>query len=126
MRTSQEQSAHHDQQQVQDHLTKLPTAFCGTAQKELYRLYGDPRLPGWGNKWMVLWKIQQEFSWFPTDRLYIHKDFRQKLQEAFHALEMQGLHHEIRTFDGCYHLRYVRGSNSALSVHSFILCAMLK
>ncbi|HTN45657.1 MAG TPA: M15 family metallopeptidase [Flavipsychrobacter sp.] len=95
------------------------TAFTGSAQKMLYRLYGDPRVKGWGNRWMVIWAIQRDFSWFPASKLFIHKDFKTKLSAAFRALEEKGLHREIRSFDGCYNLRYVRGSQTSLSVHSW-------
>lgn len=98
---------------------ELPAAFAGKAQRELYHLYGDPRVKGWGNKWMVTWQVQQEFPWFPAAKIWIHKDFRTRLRDAFKMLEHAGLHREIRTFDGCYNIRYVRGSNSALSVHSW-------
>jgi len=97
----------------------LKAAFTGSAQRSLYERYGDPRIKGWGNKWMVIWQVQQAFPWFPAQKIYIHKDFRVKLQEAFHALEQAGVHHEIKTFDGCYNIRHVRGSDSALSIHSW-------
>jgi|GEM_PF-858998 len=93
--------------------------YNGKAQRELYRLYGDPRVKGWGNKWMVLWRIKQKFPWFPAEKIYIHKDFREKLTRALYLLEMADLHKEIKTFDGCYNLRTVRGTDTILSVHSW-------
>ena len=95
------------------------TILRGKAQRELFRLYGDPRVPGWGNKWMVLWKIKKDFPWFPAEKIFIHKDFRTKLKMALSFLEMAELHLEIKTFDGCYNLRKVRGTEAALSLHSW-------
>jgi hypothetical protein len=91
----------------------------GKAQMELLNLYGDPRKLGWGNKWMVIWNVKEAFPWFPAHRIYLHKDFRTKLQIAFKALESKGLHKEIKSFDGCYNLRMVRGSSSTLSLHAW-------
>lgn len=95
------------------------TAFSGNAQRLLYGRYGDPRAQGWESKWMTRWEIRKEFSWFPAAAIYIHKDFKPKLTAAFRELEAKGLHHEIKTFEGAFNIRYVRGSNSALSVHSW-------
>lgn len=93
--------------------------YNGKVQRELYRLYGDPRVKGWGNKWMVVWKVKQEFPWFPAEKIYIHKHFKAKLQIALRILETGNLHHEIKTFDGCYNVRMVRGTETILSVHSW-------
>ena len=93
--------------------------YHGQPQRELFALYGDPRTKGWANKWMDLWHIQQEFRWFPAERIYIHKEFRSILTTAFYFLETDGLHKEIKTFDGCYNVRLVRGSNALLSIHSW-------
>lgn len=93
--------------------------FSGSAQQMLYNRYGDPRLPGWENKWMTRWEIRQTFAWFPAAAIYLHKDFKPKLEAAFHELEAKGLHHEIKTYDGAFHIRNVRGSSTALSIHSW-------
>ena len=68
---------------------------------------------------MVLWYVRKEFLWFPTEKMYIHKDFKEKLSMVFAFMEMAELHHEIKSFDGCYNLRTVRGANTLLSIHSW-------
>ena len=107
----------------QGHIIPLSPAekiiYNGKAQRELYRLYGDPREKGWGNKWMVIWHIKKQFKWFPAERVFIHKEFRAKLTAAFAILEAGGLHQEIKSFDGCYNVRMVRGTETILSVHSW-------
>lgn len=104
---------------IQNTSEEKSIVMTGSTQKILYKMYGDPRIKGWGNKWMVLWKIQNDFPWFPAFKMFIHKDFKQKLMVAFKQLELKGVHNEIKSFDGCYNLRFVRGSQATLSTHSW-------
>ncbi len=99
--------------------SRPPIAFAAPAQQELFHAYGDPRVPGWESQWMTLWKVGEEFSWFPKPAIYLHKDFKALLKKAFKELEKKGLHKEIRSCDGCFNIRHVRGSYSVLSVHSW-------
>lgn len=94
-------------------------AFAAPAQQLLYARYGDPRAAGWEPQWMTLWPVREQFSWFPQAKIYIHKDFKAALIPAFKALEKNGLHHEIKSFDGCFNVRHVRGGYSVLSIHSW-------
>lgn len=104
---------------TQSHDITPPLEFAGEGQLILFTRYGDPRLPGWGNKWLNEWHVQNEFGWFPHDIIRIHKHFRPMLQAAFTKLENVGLHKEIKTFDGCYELREARDAQSLLSLHSW-------
>lgn len=99
--------------------TRPDIAFAAPAQQALCKAYGDPRTTGWEPRWMALWPVQQEFAWFPKASLYLHKDFRPLLANAFAALQTAGLHTEIKTCDGAFNIRHVRGSYSVLSVHSW-------
>lgn len=99
--------------------SNLPVAFAAPAQQALYELYGDPRSAGWEARWMQLWQIQQDFPWFPQEKIYLHKDFRPLLFPAFTALAANGCHREIKAFDGCFNIRHVRGGYSVLSIHSW-------
>ena len=96
----------------------LPPAFSGPAQLVLYTRYDDPRLPGWENKWITNWHVQQLHPWFPQQEVRIHKHFWPLLQDAFLELEKLGLYTEIKTFDGCHELASLPGS-PVLSVHSW-------
>lgn len=100
-------------------VTQLPPAFSAPAQQLLYMRYGDPRSAGWEQQWMELWQVNRSFPWFPKEKIYIHKDFRPLLHAAFKALEASGCHREIRSFDGCFNIRHVRGGYSVLSIHSW-------
>jgi len=97
---------------------KLPLAFSGSAQLLLYTRYGDPRIPGWANKWITTWKVRDYFPWFPAEEIKVHKHFWPILKEAFIELSKTGLYKEIKTFNNCYELSYLCNS-PVLSVHSW-------
>ncbi len=97
----------------------IPVAFAAPAQEALYIRYGDPRIPGWESRWMEVWLIAEHFPWFPQSKIYIHKDFKAALIPALSALEAAGVHREIKSFDGCFNIRHVRGGYSVLSIHSW-------
>ncbi len=96
-----------------------PAEFSGHPQQILLDRYGDPLSQGWGAKWLVNWKVKGCFSWFPADAICIHKDFQPRLYNAFVQLEGEGLHNEIISFDEGYGIRFISGSSSVLSVHSW-------
>jgi D-alanyl-D-alanine carboxypeptidase len=90
-----------------------------TAQDILTQRYGKPKAANFESKWMVTWKVKESFPWFPNKTIYIHKDFMALLQKAFTALQQAGLHTQIKTFDGCFNIRFVRGSKTVYSIHSW-------
>lgn len=94
-----------------------------TAQQQIIEKYGQPG-PGYLAKYCILWEIHNDFPWFPAKRIYINKDFKDRLMLAFKNIEEAGLQSEIITFDGCYVERKVRGS-SAISLHSWALACDL-
>ena len=98
---------------------ELPTEFSGPAQLVLYTRYGDPREPGWENKWIDNWQIQEEFPWFPEKSIQVHKHFRPILQKALRELELFDAHKEIKTCDGCTKLRSEHSETSVLSLHAW-------
>jgi hypothetical protein len=69
-------------------------------------------------KYCTVWQVQSDFPWFPVHSFLVNKDFKDLLFKAFTELEAAGLHTEIKTFDGCYNDRSVRGSNST-SLHAW-------
>lgn len=99
--------------------TSNSLAFSAPAQQSLFEKYGDPRVPGWENKWMHRWAVKEEFPWFPQAGIYLHRDFDTLLRKAFKSLEAHNCHQEIKTFDGCFNIRHVRGGYSVLSIHSW-------
>lgn len=96
-----------------------PLEFSGEGQLILYTRYGDPRETGWNNKWITEWAIQKRFPWFPAETILVHKHFKTILERAFSELELHGLHHEIKRYKECYHLRRIKGSKKVLSAHSW-------
>jgi hypothetical protein len=97
---------------------QVPIAFSGPAQLLLYTRYGDPREPGWENKWITTWKVQQLHPWFPAEEIKIHKHFWPLLRDAFLELEKQGLHTEINSVHTCHEIGHLHDS-PVLSVHSW-------
>ena len=53
-----------------------------------------------------------------TSRIYVHKDLCKPLLAAFASLKDRDLLDELKTFDGCFMIRNVRGS-SRPSTHSY-------
>lgn len=92
------------------------------AQDKLRLKYGPPRHEGIV-KYCVTWHIQLDFPWFPAKTFLINNDFKAVLYVAFKALEAAGVHTEIKTYDGCYNDRPVRGTNTEASLHSWA-CAI--
>lgn len=82
------------------------------------------------DKFCEVWDIIDDFPWtefikvtttdIPWKKVYINSDFKVKLFEAFKNLEAQGLQSEIKTYDGCFVERKVRGRNKA-SLHSWAM-----
>lgn len=88
-----------------------------SAQKILIEKYGEPSA-AYQSKFCTIWEIQKEFNWFPAKKILINKDFKEKLQQAFAEIEKAGIQGEIKTFDGCYNDRSVRGKSSK-SLHAW-------
>lgn len=55
----------------------------------------------------------------PVERIYCNVDIHEPLLTALDAVLTAGCQSEFRTFDGCYNVRYIRGSTSVLSMHSY-------
>lgn len=41
------------------------------------------------------------------------------LEKAFRELIAQNVHHELKTWDGCFNVRLQRGSETEMSIHSW-------
>jgi hypothetical protein len=97
----------------------LPQEFNAPAQILLYTRYGDPREQGWANKWITRWNVRERFPWFPVLDFEIHKHFKAHLENALTELVLYDLFTEIKTFDGCYHLRNAKSDNALMSLHAW-------
>lgn len=69
--------------------------------------------PTWFPNWKILSSIQ------PVKVIYCNKDLKEPLFNALTAIHEQGLGHLLKTFDGCFNLRLVRGSKVIPSAHCY-------
>jgi hypothetical protein len=93
--------------------------------------YGEPWLSeaaklAFEKNWMTLWradKLESDLclpsNFFPVRRIYCHRDIIGPLDSAFAALSKKSLQSEIKTFDGCFNIRPIRGRTDKWSIHSF-------
>lgn len=89
-----------------------------TAQQEIFARYGLPDAQYQADH-CAIWDIGKQFPWFPAKRIFINNDFRGKLEKALTKLEELGLEKEIKTYDGCFNQRKVRGFQNATSLHAW-------
>lgn len=81
--------------------------------------YGQPELLATQSKHMVLWDVptELEIGLIPK-KIYCNKDLVGPLSQAFKNLIGTGHVNEIKTWDGCFNIRKVRGGKS-MSLHSW-------
>lgn len=89
------------------------------AQIAIIKQFGQPGT-AYQNKYCQVWHIQDDFAWFPNHSIFINNDFKAKLFTAFTALQKANIQAEIKTFDGCYNERSVRGMDST-SLHAWAM-----
>ncbi len=63
------------------------------------------------------WKVQD--TNIPVTHIACNKDIHVPLLTALHSLSNIGKAGELHTFDGCFNIRMVRGSNDHFSAHSY-------
>ena len=80
--------------------------------------YGPPTP---ANPWLVLWDVPKhlEIGMIPK-RIYCNKDLIGPLSKAFENLIKTGHVNELKTWDGCFNIRKIRGG-SAMSLHSWAI-----
>lgn len=86
--------------------------------------YGNPmRNPkAFEAEWMQMWNVPM---WIDThipalpNRMYVNKDLVPVLEHTFNNLISLQVYREIKTFDGLFNIRYIRGSKTKLSIHSW-------
>lgn len=57
----------------------------------------------------------------PTERIYCNRDLHDPLTWALEMLVERDLLDELKTFDGCYNIRDVRGIDGKPSAHSYAI-----
>lgn len=101
-----------------------------TQQEKLIAKYGNPMLDTrvFEARSMTLWVPS---VWISThipaipNKIYCNKDLVKPLESTLLELISLGLAKEIKTWDGCYNVRMVRGSKTVMSIHSFGLAVDL-
>jgi len=83
---------------------------------DCYSKYGDPHK----EKFMTMWDVPTtlEIGVIPK-RIYCNHDLILPLSGAFRSLIDTGIVSELKTWDGCFNIRFVRGSKTVMSLHSW-------
>lgn len=103
---------------------------CGNEAEAVAR-YGPIQNGQWpGEKnWGVMVPMPEWFSaqvmnpltGKPCVHIYMNKDLQEPFLAALGNVEAAGVGHEIKTLDGCYNVRSVRGIPGAASLHSWAI-----
>jgi len=82
---------------------------------ELLKAFGEPNL----ERGMVLWDVptELEIGVIPK-KVYCNKTMVKPSEKAFSNLITTGYVKELKTFDGCFNIRNIRGRTTP-SLHSF-------
>lgn len=83
---------------------------------DCYKKYGDPHT----EKFMTMWDVpsELEIGVIPR-RIYCNVDLVLPLSNVFKSLIETGHVKELKTWDGCFNIRLVRGSATIMSLHSW-------
>lgn len=101
-----------------------------TLQEAIAR-YGSIKNCAWAYeaKWCSVLLVPEDIAvgWInsatgkPTRKIYCNKDMQPALLQSLQNIKDRNLLSELKTFDGCYMIRGVRGKPGALSTHSYAL-----
>jgi len=85
---------------------------------ECLKKYGEPKN---GMPCLVVWDVPAELEiGFIPKKIYCNKDLIEPLKQAFKNLIERGFINELKTWDGCFNIRQMRGIN-AMSLHSWAI-----
>lgn len=92
-------------------------------QAQLIKKFGNPMTDRarFERKWMTLVDLSDyDFLITPLPtKAYMNKLMQKPFMNVLEDLRATGLYSEIRTWDGLYNVRYMRGSKTQLSRHSW-------
>lgn len=100
------------------------------SMEEMISRYGKPweSSSDFEQNHMTLWTSKiwcsknPELNWKPSfNRIYCNRDMIPAMDVAFTNLHLKNFIEELKTFDGCWNIRRVRGDSSVWSIHSFAL-----
>lgn len=78
-----------------------------------------PKAESYIKPWQVPGVVNLTYAGKPVYRIFCNKDCHTPLSAVFAELVGKNLHTEIKTFDGCFNVRWVRGSPGVPSIHSW-------
>ncbi len=82
---------------------------------------GDQSSLKWQVQYMIMWDVPDDINnAIPAlpNKIYCNKDMVAPLEKAFRNLIAAGKASELKTWDGCFNIRKVRGASSP-SMHSW-------
>ncbi len=84
-----------------------------------FKKFGEPSA---SNKSLVLWDVPTalEIGVIPK-KIYCNSNMVIPLSQAFQNLINRGFVTELKTWDGCFNIRYQRGSRTKASLHSWAI-----
>jgi hypothetical protein len=84
--------------------------------EDCFKKYGEPSAT---NPCMVLWDVPKHLeTGLIPNRIFCNKDFIGPASKAFKNLIDRGFVNEIKTYDGCFNVRKIRGGRK-MSLHSW-------
>jgi hypothetical protein len=112
-------------------IAKLPEAHKCNTKAEAIKRYGEIKDGKWANeaKWCSMMAVPEEIAknWInsvtgkPIKKIYCNKDMQAPLMRALYNLKEQNLLGELKTLDGCFNIRDVRGAPGKASCHSYAI-----
>ncbi len=94
---------------------------------EAAQRYGEITNGKWNEEgeWCVYVETPKGINWISSltgkrqDRIYCNSDLAALLVPALNNVVVRSLCDQLQTFDGCYAIRKIRGSESRLSMHAW-------
>ncbi len=109
--------------QTTQELFELPT-LVPTGETEIYNTFGDPLEPGYWNEYGGFCETPTElnhiflYTYEGKHGFWCNKLMVKQFQETYRCIVAGGFAQHLKTFDGCYNVRYIRGVKR-LSTHSW-------
>lgn len=94
---------------------------------EVKSIFGDPLSSGWSSANLAFCEVAPTLKVFPIKKgstsrgFYCHRLLVPVFQKVFEEIVLSGLTDEIKTFDGCFNIRKIRGSSTTMSLHSWAI-----
>lgn len=94
---------------------------------EVRTIFGDPLSAGWQGVNLAFCEVAPILKAFPVKKnstargFYCHKLLVSIFQTVFEEICLAGLSDEVKTFDGCFNIRKIRGSSNNMSLHSWAI-----